>query len=81
MKKIVLISFLIQLSFLVHAQYQINPNGKGNDYYLNPIYAGDYPDPKTIGVNERGSSSCYKKKLEKHYQPLFNQSSILLLQS
>ena len=46
MKKIVLISLLIHLSFFVHAQYQTHPAGNG--YYQNPIFAGDYPDPSIL---------------------------------
>jgi hypothetical protein len=48
MKKIVLISLLIPLSFLVHAQNQVHPNAKGDGYYVNPIFAGDYPDPSIL---------------------------------
>ena len=48
MKTIIVISLLIQLSFSANAQYQPKPNDKGNDYYLNPIFAGDYPDPSIL---------------------------------
>ena len=48
MKKTIMISLLIQLCFLANAQYQINTNGKGDGYYLNPIFAGDYPDPSIL---------------------------------
>ena len=45
MKKTIIITLLIQLSSLANAQYQTNTNEKGDGYYLNPIFAGDYPDP------------------------------------
>jgi len=48
MKKIIFVSLLIQLSFPAYAQYQVNTNAKGNSYYLNPIFAGDYPDPSIL---------------------------------
>ena len=41
-------SLLIQLSFLADAQYQTNTNVKGDGYYVNPIFAGDYPDPSIL---------------------------------
>jgi xylan 1,4-beta-xylosidase len=34
--------------FLSHAQHQTISNKKGKDYYLNPIFAGDYPDPSIL---------------------------------
>jgi xylan 1,4-beta-xylosidase len=46
MKKVILISVLIQFSFFVNAQTTINK--KGNQYYENPIFAGDYPDPSIL---------------------------------
>ena len=39
---------IIQLSIVVNAQYQTNTNVKGEGYYANPIFAGDYPDPSLI---------------------------------
>ena len=48
MKITIIISLLIQLSFFTNAQYQTNTNEKGNDYYVNPIFAGDYPDPSLL---------------------------------
>jgi beta-xylosidase len=36
------------LSFLANAQYQTNTNAKGDGYYVNPIFAGDYPDPSIL---------------------------------
>lgn len=49
---IITISLLIQFNFLAYAQYQINPNENGNDYFLNPIFAGDYPDPSILRDGE-----------------------------
>ena len=48
MKKTIIISLLIQLSYLANAQYQTNTNEKGDGYYVNPIFAGDYPDPSIL---------------------------------
>jgi xylan 1,4-beta-xylosidase len=48
MKKAIIITLLVKLCFSVNAQYQTNTNEKGNEYYLNPIFAGDYPDPSIL---------------------------------
>jgi beta-xylosidase len=48
MKKTIIILLLIHLSILISAQHQVNTNEKGNSYYLNPIFAGDYPDPSIL---------------------------------
>ena len=40
-----LILLLVQLTFQVNAQYQTTGNEKGTAFYLNPVFAGDYPDP------------------------------------
>jgi xylan 1,4-beta-xylosidase len=42
-----MISF-VQLSFVANAQYQTNTDVIGTDYYSNPIFAGDYPDPSIL---------------------------------
>lgn len=47
MKKIVLITLLIQISFFVQAQY-LSPGLEKQGFYLNPIFAGDYPDPSLL---------------------------------
>ncbi|HSR18279.1 MAG TPA: family 43 glycosylhydrolase, partial [Ignavibacteriaceae bacterium] len=36
------------MSFIANAQYQVNTSEKGDSYYLNPIFAGDYPDPSIL---------------------------------
>ena len=38
----------MRLSVFANAQYQTMPNEKGNGYYLNPIFAGDYADPSIL---------------------------------
>jgi xylan 1,4-beta-xylosidase len=48
MKRLLTIAFLIQLTLFGNAQYQVNTNKKGIDYYVNPIFAGDYPDPSIL---------------------------------
>jgi len=46
--KVLITLLLIQLTVLANAQYQIRPNSKGDSYYMNPIFAGDYPDPSIL---------------------------------
>jgi len=48
MKKTLLITLLIQLTLLSNAQFQIKTTEKGADFYINPIFAGDYPDPSIL---------------------------------
>jgi xylan 1,4-beta-xylosidase len=48
MKRTLLILLLIQWSFVANAQYQTSANEKGNGFYVNPIFAGDYPDPSLL---------------------------------
>ena len=47
-KTIVITMVIIQLSIVANAQYQKSTNVKGEGYYANPIFAGDYPDPSLI---------------------------------
>ena len=46
--KMITVLLLFQLSLVVNAQYQTEKSDMGTDYYLNPIFAGDYPDPSII---------------------------------
>ncbi len=48
MKKIIISILLIQLTFVSNAQYQINATEKGDEFYLNPVFPGDYPDPSIL---------------------------------
>jgi len=48
MTRVIIITFLIQIALSGNAQYQINTSEKGIDYYVNPIFAGDYPDPSIL---------------------------------
>lgn len=48
MKKLVLLLGIISLSMNVFAQYQVYENEKGINYFLNPIFGGDSPDPSII---------------------------------
>ncbi|HEY9123502.1 MAG TPA: family 43 glycosylhydrolase [Bacteroidales bacterium] len=52
MKKSFIMALLIHLAFFLNAQYQTNANSKGIDYYVNPIFAGDYPDPSLLRDGE-----------------------------
>ncbi len=44
---IAVVSF-IQLTPALYAQYQVNTNTNDDSYYINPIFAGDYPDPSIL---------------------------------
>ena len=48
MKKILIIIILIPSVFSIRAQYQTNTNHLEADYFEDPIFAGDYPDPSII---------------------------------
>jgi beta-xylosidase len=48
MRKIIVTVLLIQLSVFVNAQYQTKANVKGNNFYVNAIFNGDYPDPSIL---------------------------------
>lgn len=46
-KEIVLLLF-VQFALFAKAQYQINTNSSNSTVYLNPVFAGDYPDPSIL---------------------------------
>jgi xylan 1,4-beta-xylosidase len=48
MKKFLIFILLSQLTLFANAQYQTCISKKGTGYYLNPIFAGDYPDPSIL---------------------------------
>ncbi|MEO7989826.1 MAG: family 43 glycosylhydrolase [Chryseolinea sp.] len=48
MKRSVIITLLVQLSYFTYAQIQKGNNEKGVSYYVNPILAGDYADPSLL---------------------------------
>lgn len=48
MRRTIIILIISQLSVIANAQYQTNTNKKGDGYFLNPIFAGDYPDPSLL---------------------------------
>ncbi len=48
MNKTIIAILLLQLSFFANAQYQTMTNAKGSGFYVNPIFAGDYPDPSIL---------------------------------
>ncbi len=48
MKKILTLALFLQFAFSVFAQYQTENNSKGLNYFVNPIFAGDYPDPSIL---------------------------------
>ena len=48
MKMFIVTSMMMLLMFSAKAQYQTTPNHEGEDFYTNPIFAGDYPDPSIM---------------------------------
>ncbi|MEO6719330.1 MAG: family 43 glycosylhydrolase [Ferruginibacter sp.] len=48
MNKIIATILLLQLSYFANAQYQSRTNDKGAGFYVNPVFAGDYPDPSIL---------------------------------
>lgn len=48
MKRSIIITLLIQLSYFTYGQIQKGNNKKGIGYYVNPILAGDYADPSLL---------------------------------
>lgn len=44
MHKTIVTILPIRLAVITHAQYQTNIKQRSS-YYLNPVFAGDYPDP------------------------------------
>lgn len=48
-KKWGLLNFLLAcIVVAANAQYQTTPNKKGDGYFTNPVFAGDYPDPSIL---------------------------------
>lgn len=48
MRRISLVIVIIGLTYSIKAQYQTHSDKIGSDYFLNPVFAGDYPDPSII---------------------------------
>jgi xylan 1,4-beta-xylosidase len=48
MSKTIIAILLFQLSFFANAQYQTRATIKGPGFYMNPVFAGDYPDPSIL---------------------------------
>ena len=48
MKRTIINALLIQLTFFAYPQNQKSTTEKGFEYYVNPIFAGDYPDPSLL---------------------------------
>ncbi len=41
---VLIITRFVLLTSIAKTQYQVMPNEKGNNYYVNPVFAGDYPE-------------------------------------
>ncbi|HEX2394193.1 MAG TPA: family 43 glycosylhydrolase [Bacteroidales bacterium] len=81
MKSVLFFTFLLQAFIVANAQYQINLNPKGSDYYLNPIFAGDYPDPSILRDGEdyyivHSSFEYYPGLLIWHSKDLINWTPV-----
>ncbi|MBN1414874.1 MAG: family 43 glycosylhydrolase [Bacteroidales bacterium] len=48
MKKIVLIILLVPFCYSINAQYLVYLHETDKNFYVNPIFAGDYPDPSLL---------------------------------
>ncbi|MBN1185215.1 MAG: family 43 glycosylhydrolase [Bacteroidales bacterium] len=48
MNKQIIFFWLLLYTICVSSQYQTQINNKGDGYYLNPVFAGDYPDPSIL---------------------------------
>ncbi|MBK7212767.1 MAG: family 43 glycosylhydrolase [Bacteroidales bacterium] len=48
MKKTIIFTLLVLSAIFANAQVQKSISEKGTDYYSNPIFAGDYPDPSIL---------------------------------
>lgn len=48
MNKIILAVWLILVTLTTIAQYQTRASEKGPRYFINPIFAGDYPDQSLL---------------------------------
>jgi len=81
MKRIITTAILMLLTFLANAQHQVNANSKGDAYYLNPIFAGDYPDPSILRDGDdyyivHSSFEYYPGLLIWHSKDLINWSPV-----
>jgi beta-xylosidase len=65
MKKILIALLIAHSYFLVNAQFQQSPAETGRQYYTNPIFAGDYPDPSIL----RDGSDYYVVHSSFEYYP------------
>ena len=48
MKKTILAFLFVQLAVVAHAQYQTDAEVRDSESFLNPVFAGDYPDPSIL---------------------------------
>jgi len=52
MKKVLIVILFVQQALALKAQYQTSVNEKGQAFYVNPVFAGDYPDPSILRDGE-----------------------------
>lgn len=81
MRRIIVTVLLVQLAVIVNAQYQTQANEKGAGFYLNPVFAGDYPDPGILCDGDdyymvHSSFEYYPGLLIWHSKDLINWSPV-----
>jgi xylan 1,4-beta-xylosidase len=82
MKKVLIVAFLLELTLYTGAQYQTVSNSMGDGYYVNPIFAGDYPDPSILRDGDdyyivNSSFDYYPGLLIWHSKDLINWSPVI----
>lgn len=81
MKRFLFLLLLFLLPISLDAQYQTTPNSKGSNYFENPIFAGDYPDPSILRDGEdyyivHSSFEYYPGLLIWHSKDLINWTPV-----
>ncbi|MCU7552103.1 family 43 glycosylhydrolase [Chitinophagaceae bacterium LB-8] len=81
MNKTIITILLLQLTIFANAQYQTRTNAKGTGFYMNPVFAGDYPDPSILRDGEdyymvHSSFEYYPGLLIWHSKDLMNWNPV-----
>ena len=82
MNKTIIAILLLQLSFFANAQYQTRASIKGPGFYMNPVFAGDYPDPSILRDGDdyymvHSSFEYYPGLLIWHSKDLLNWTPVI----
>jgi beta-xylosidase len=81
MRKTIVTILVIQLAVFANAQYQTKASEKGTAFYMNPVFAGDYPDPSILRDGDdyymvHSSFEYYPGLLIWHSKDLINWSPV-----